>query len=141
LPNLVFKSQVQWTGESTQCDAVSGTHTVRIDEPQALGGTNTGPNPVELLLASLGGCLTIVVRTYAQQYEVELKGVSVDVEGDLNPDGFMGKADVRPGFSAIRYRVNIDSDSPPEKVAQLINHAETACPIKDTLKGVTLSRI
>jgi uncharacterized OsmC-like protein len=130
---------VSWTGTSTQCDAVSGTHTVRIDEPPALGGTNTGMNPVELLLSSLGGCLIVLVHSFASTYEVDVKGVSVDVEGDLDPDGFMGRAPVRAGFSEIRYKVNVDSDSDPEKIAALIAHAENSCPIKDTLSGVPVN--
>lgn len=31
-----------------------------IDEPKSLGGTDTGMNPVEALLASLGACQSIV---------------------------------------------------------------------------------
>jgi uncharacterized OsmC-like protein len=60
----------------------------------------------------------------------------VHIEGDLDPDGFMEKADVRPGFLEIRYHIDIDSPSAPEKVQALIEHVERVCPVKDTLKGV-----
>jgi len=140
MANMVFRSDVKWTGESVQCDARAGKHTIRIDEPPVLGGTDTGQNPVEMLLSALGGCLVVLVNTFAPQHDVVVKGVRVKVEGDLDPDGFMGQAPIRPGFSAIRYKLRVDSDSEPDAVAALIAHAESSCPVKDTLGGVPVSR-
>lgn len=136
MANITFKSDVKWSGQGVSSDAVSGPHTLRIDEPEALGGTNTGPNPVELLLSALGGCLVVLVNAFAPAHGVEVNDVSVDVEGDLDPDGFQGLSDVRPGFSEIRYKLNIDSPSPTEKVQELTEHILRACPVKDTLAGV-----
>ncbi|QHI70057.1 OsmC family protein [Tichowtungia aerotolerans] len=136
MANITFKSDVQWSGTGVSSDAVSGPHTLRIDEPEALGGQNTGPNPVELLLSALGGCLVVLVNAFAPAHGVEINDVKVEVEGDLDPDGFQGIADVRPGFSEIRYQLVIDSPSPADKVAELTEHVLTACPVKDTLSGV-----
>ena len=36
--------------------ATSTHHTITVDEPESLGGTDKGPNPVELLLDALGSC-------------------------------------------------------------------------------------
>lgn len=138
MATITFKSDVNWTGDGVSADAQSGPHTLRIDEPEALGGKNTGPNPVELLLSALGGCLVVLSNAFAPAHGVEINGVSVDVEGDLDPDGFQGLSDVRPGFSEIRYKLNIDSPSPADKVAELIEHAVKACPVKDTLSGVPI---
>lgn len=136
MANITFKSDVKWTGQGVSCDAVSGAHTIRIDEPPALGGTDTGPNPVELLLSGLGGCLVVLVNAFAPTHGVEVTDVKVAVEGDLDPDGFMGKSDVRPGFGEIRYKLTIDSPSAAEKIAELTAHVLKACPVKDTLTGV-----
>jgi uncharacterized OsmC-like protein len=136
MANITFKSDVRWTGDGVSSDAQSGPHTIRIDEPEVLGGKNTGPNPVELLLSALGGCLVVLVNAFASAHVVEVKNVRVDVEGDLDPDGFMGKSDVRPGFSEIRYKLNIDSPSPAGNIAALTAHVIKVCPVKDTLSGV-----
>jgi uncharacterized OsmC-like protein len=141
MANIVFKSEVKWTGTGLQCDAQTGDHVIRIDEPESLGGSNTGPNPVELVLDALGGCLVILMNAFAPAHGVELKSVSAKVEGDLDPDGFMGRSDVRPGFSAMRYRLEVESDSDPAKLADLIEHVERACPVKDTLKGLPITRV
>lgn len=141
MANTVFKSDVKWTGTGVQCEAQTGDHVITIDEPASLGGNDTGPNPVELVLDALGGCLVVLTNAFAPTHGVEVKSVSAEIEGDLDPDGFMGKSDVRPGFSAIRYKLNIESDSDSDKLSELIEHVEQACPVKDTLKGVPITRL
>jgi uncharacterized OsmC-like protein len=139
---VTFHADVVWSGESVRSVAEIRGKQVIIDEPQSLGGTDQGPNPVEILLASLGGCINVLVTGFAQLHGVELKASKVYVEGDLARDGFMevlrGRIpeNVRPGFQEIRYRIDIDSPSEPAKIQELIDHVEQVCPIKDTLGGV-----
>ncbi|MFC6651205.1 OsmC family protein [Paenibacillus rhizoplanae] len=104
-----------------------------IDEPKSLGGTDTGMNPVEALLASLGACQSIVARVYAPKFGVNLKDFFVDVEGDLDLDGFFNKSQVRPGYSEIRYTFRIKTDSPKEQVEEFVRFLESKCPVGDTL--------
>jgi uncharacterized OsmC-like protein len=40
--------------------AKTGKFQLIIDEPEALGGTDEGPSPVEYILAGLAGCLNVV---------------------------------------------------------------------------------
>ena len=68
------------------------THNLEIDEPKELGGTDKGPNPVELVLAALGGCQAIVLRFYGEKLGVNVKSVESSVEGDLDLGGFFGGA-------------------------------------------------
>ncbi|MCP1310080.1 OsmC family protein [Paenibacillus tyrfis] len=104
-----------------------------IDEPKSLGGTDTGMNPVEALLASLGACQSIVARVYAPKFGVKLDDFQVDVEGDLDLDGFFNRSEVRPGYSEIRYTFRIKTDSPKDKVDEFIRFIESKCPVGDTI--------
>lgn len=141
MANITFKSDVKWTGSGVSSDAQSGPHTLRIDEPESLGGENTGPNPVELILSALGGCLVVLANAFAPAHGVEISDVKVEVEGDLDPDGFLGKSDVRPGFSEIRYKLLIDSPSHADRIAELTEHVLSVCPVKDTLSGVPVKAV
>ena len=52
-----------------------------VDEPPTLGGTDAGPNPVELVLAALATCQEITYRAYATALGIPLESVSVKLEG------------------------------------------------------------
>lgn|SRR5487761_1244683 len=54
-----------------------GRHLLLADEPVARGGGDTGPNPYELLLMSLGACTSMTLRLYAQRKQWPLSRVVV----------------------------------------------------------------
>lgn len=56
----------------------AGRHIFRADEPLGVG-TDTGPNPYDLLLASLGACTSMTIRLYATRKGWPLEHVSVDL--------------------------------------------------------------
>jgi uncharacterized OsmC-like protein len=109
---------------------------VVMDEPESLGGTNKGFNPVEMLLVALGGCLVIVASVFAKSQEIDLQDIWVETEGDLDPAGFMhGKEGVRPGFQTVRATIHIKSNSPEDKLLEFQKFMESRCPVSDTLMG------
>ncbi len=114
--------------------AESRGHKIVMDEPEELGGTDEGMNPVELALCSLGGCLSICASMFAESCGVELNDFSVELEGDVDLRGFKGADDVDPGFQDVRFTLNINSDSPQENIAELVKVIENRCPVSDSLK-------
>ena len=107
-------------------------HKITIDEPEELGGTDKGMNPVEITLASLAGCLSITAAFLAKKMRVEINNIEIEVEGDID-DKAMSSTEVYSGFQEIRFNFKIDSDSPKEKVEKLYNSVEDFCPVSDTL--------
>ncbi|MBP2258158.1 OsmC family protein [Virgibacillus alimentarius] len=142
MANTTFISEVKWSGEGVLSVANVNGKEVIIDEPKELGGTDKGANPVEYVLSALGGCINVLVVTFAQKFDVEVNGLDVQLEGDLDPDGFLGiNPDVRPGYQEVRYKVNIDSPSPKENIEQLLSHVDAICPVKDTLAGTSVVNV
>lgn len=56
-----------------------GQHLVVADEPVAVGGTDTGPTPMELVASALAGCIVITLRMVAQRKGWPLEGIESEV--------------------------------------------------------------
>jgi uncharacterized OsmC-like protein len=103
------------------------------DEPPVLLGENRGANPVEYLLHGLAGCITTTFVYYAAAHGIELRRVASRLEGDLDAQGLLGLAPVRPGFEQIRVTVEVDSDAPREQIEELIRLAQRRSPVFNTV--------
>ena len=111
---------------------------VYIDEPLELRGTNTAPNPVELLLAALGGCIVLTYRGYAKKIGIEIEDLVISLEGDMIPGGWVDEQGrERKGFRQIRYEVQIKAETPKERIIQLHKLVERKCPMSDILVNQT----
>jgi putative redox protein len=56
-----------------------GPHTLGADEPEAVGGHDTGPSPYEYVMAGLGACTAMTLRMYADRHGWSLEKISVEV--------------------------------------------------------------
>ncbi len=108
------------------------------DEPVESGGTNIGMNPVEVMLSALGSCLTIAAFYLAPGKNIDLEYFGVDLEGDIDSDGFMGlNLDVRNGFSEIRITPHIKCKASDEEAREFVEFVKSRCPVSDNLVNPT----
>jgi len=69
------------TGEARyHTEILIGKHSLVADEPEGVGGTDTGPSATGLLMAALGACTTITLRMYADRKEWPLEEIGVRLE-------------------------------------------------------------
>ena len=54
-----WSAEIKWKGGFRSEATVRDFAPSASDEPDQLGGTNTGPNPVEQVLGALGNCLAV----------------------------------------------------------------------------------
>lgn len=128
-----FKSVVK-SKQGLAVEVESRGFSATIDEPQSLGGTDTGMNPVELLLGSLGACQVISALAFAPSQGIKIENMHVELEGDLDLDSFTGKnPNAEKGYSEIRYHFYIKSEASPEDLHKLIALVEERCPVGHTL--------
>ena len=86
-----------------------------IDEPKELGGTDQGANPVEYLLVAYAGCLNVLAHMCAKELGFELKGVKIDLVGNLNPARLFGQSfDERAGYKDIKVTITPDCNADAE---------------------------
>lgn len=109
-------------------------HRLAADEPPALGGGDSGPNPVELVLAALGTCQEITYRAYATAMGIPLDSVSVELAGDIDLRGFFAVDEsVRSGYQNIRGTVNIESNASEAELEKLRAAVNAHCPVLDII--------
>ncbi len=102
---------------------VNGRHTIVTDEPERLGGTDTGPAPHELMAAMLAACASTMVVLYAQRRHWRLGEILVDVRYD---------AGVTP--RQVEISVHLPDGLTPEQVERLTRVANT-CPARRALEA------
>jgi uncharacterized OsmC-like protein len=103
-------------------------HVIAVDEPLSAGGSDTGPGPTELLLASLGSCFTLAVGHVAAKRGIPVAAIEVVVTGTY--DG--------PSFRDLAVEVYIDAAE--ERIDELLERAKAVCYVSNTLRrGPTLT--
>jgi putative redox protein len=105
---------------------IEGGHTLRIDEPTAAGGTDTGPSPTRLLAASLASCTAITMEMYAERKGWDVGQVEVDVDVEYR--------DASPLSFAVTLR--LPSELGDEQRESLLVVARK-CPVHKLLAGET----
>jgi uncharacterized OsmC-like protein len=114
--------EATWDG-GLRCRVSAGRFELIVDEPESAGGTDQGPQPTELLLASIASCFTLAMAYSASKRSVELAGLRVRATGIY--DG--------PRFSAIRLSVQADAPD-PDRLRQLVPMAQRLCYVTNTLR-------
>jgi uncharacterized OsmC-like protein len=104
-------------------DISIGSFRLRADEPAAQDGTDTGPEPHELLLSALGACTSMTLRMYAARKGWPLERVTVTLNG--------GAVD---GKYAISRQIVMEGSLDAEQQARLLDIADK-CPVHRTLTG------
>ncbi|HLJ04211.1 MAG TPA: OsmC family protein [Solirubrobacteraceae bacterium] len=102
---------------------VNGRHTIVTDEPERLGGTDTGPAPHELMAAMLAACASTMIVLYARQRDWHLSDVQVEVRYD---------ADVTP--REVYMTVHLPDGLTDGQIERLRRVART-CPARRALEA------
>lgn len=127
--------------EGMKSEIEAGKHKLVIDEPQQMGGTDQGADPLATLLGSLAGCETVVANMVAKEIDFDLQNISFDINGTLDMRGLMGKADVKPYFDTVNIKAAVATSESQDRVEELQEIVDQRCPVFTTLKaaGITLN--
>lgn len=63
-----------------------GNHSILIDVPATMGGSDRAPTPPELFVASLGSCVGAFVANYCNNAAIDARDMTVDVTFDKLED-------------------------------------------------------
>jgi uncharacterized OsmC-like protein len=132
-----FSTIMEWRSGTRSVTRARG-FVIDTDEPEILGGGDAAADPMELLLAAMGSCIAVGWAKQARLRGVELRSVRVSVEATYDLRGHLDLAtDVRAGFSALRYTVDVDCDADDAVLAEIKQAAERTSPLFDNLLNAT----
>lgn len=136
---------VEETGEGKfQNYVIAGRHRMFADEPESVGGQDTGPTPYGYLSAALGACTAMTLRMYANFKKVDVGTIRVSVT-----HGKVHAADcddcahelVKKGGKIDRFErtITIAGEIDRDLQAKLLEIADK-CPVHKTLeKGAAVA--
>jgi putative redox protein len=124
---------VRGGADSFKQEITAGQHRLLADEPVSVGGGDTGPDPYDYLLASLGVCTSMTVGLYARRKKLPLENITVslwhsriyarDCEECETEEGLLDRIDVE---------IEMKGSLSAEQHAKLMEIA-AKCPVHRTL--------
>ena len=121
---VVYVQGLQFVGET------SSGHAVIMDGDTEVGGSNTGPRPMELLLLGIGGCSGMDIISILRKKKQDVKGLMINIKGE--------KADKYPKrFTDIDLEFVIKGKNISEEAVKraLDLSMNKYCSVKATLEG------
>jgi putative redox protein len=113
----------------------AGPHALRADEPQSVGGDDSGPGPYDLLLAGLGACTSMTLRLYAERKGWPLERVTVTLTHDRIHAEDCAECETKAGrLDRMERRLAVKGDLDDQQKAKLLEIADK-CPVHRTLES------
>lgn len=121
--------------ETGRALAIAGLH-------PATGGSGLELCSGDMLLEALVACAGVTLKAVSTALDIPLRAATVSAEGDLDFRGTLGVAREAPvGFVQIRLRFDVDTDTPQEKLDQLLKLTERYCVVYQTIKSGPLIEV
>jgi putative redox protein len=112
---------------------LNGRHTLRADEPAAVGGGDVGPSPYELLLMALGSCTSMTINMYAARKKWTLDQVVVRLRHErVYADDCVNCEDPKSKIDRIWCSIHLAGELDEAQRNRLIEISKQ-CPVHRTL--------
>tara|TARA_R110002096_G_scaffold14684_6_gene51577 strand:+ start:1318 stop:2535 length:1218 start_codon:yes stop_codon:yes gene_type:complete len=132
---------VQETGQGRyQNWVVNQDHALLTDEPESVGGGNSGLTPYGYISAALGGCTSMTIRMYANRKKWPLDRVTVTVtHAKDHAEDCAHCPDKAVKIDIFEREISLEGDLSADQLARLLEIADR-CPVHRTLHEPVLVR-
>ena len=118
---VAMRVRTEWTGQARSettvesCtlggERIERRHKIVADEPYELLGTDSAPNPQELLMSAVNACMTVGYVAQAAVRGITLTTCRIEMTGELDLRGFLGlDTEVPNGYRKLDYVVTLEGD-------------------------------
>jgi|GEM_PF-35975 len=124
-----FRSQTEVESYDLAGKTIERRHTIRSDEPSELFGTNSAPNPQDLLLAALNACMMVGFVVAATARGVRIDALEIESALDFDLRGAFGiDPSIAPGAPRIRYSIFAKGDATTEQFEEIHREMSAVSP-------------
>lgn len=111
----------------------AGKHVFIADEPTSVGGSDEGPDPYSLLLASLGACTAMTLQIFARRESIPLERVQISLRHSREHAKDCADCDSKGAkIDRIERFISVEGPLSDAQRARLIEVARR-CPVHKTL--------
>jgi putative redox protein len=118
-------AEVVLTNKNYLAEAKTRNHFLTMDQTVASGGDNSGPTPVEYLLAAIGGCVSITLRVYAERRGWDVGKIKVNISQLKDESG-----------TYLTEEISFEKEISEEQRKKMLVFA-AKCPVAKMVKGQT----
>lgn len=117
-----------------QNEVIIGKHHFLSDEPISVGGSDTGPDPYELVTAGLGACTSMTLRMYADRKGWPLERVTVKLSHEKTHRKDCVDCGPQDRIDTFVRDISIEGDLDGSQRERLLEIADK-CPVHRTLES------
>ncbi|MEH7453021.1 OsmC family protein [Gottfriedia acidiceleris] len=77
-----MKTSIKWDGKLAFSGIAPSGHEIKMDTAESLGGENSAPTPVELLINAVAGCTAIDIVLILEKMRLKLTSFEIEVNGE-----------------------------------------------------------
>ena len=136
LPNQEPRSvSVEGPATGFRTEVEVGGHRFVVDEPAAVGGSDKGPTPYEMLLAGLGACTAMTLRIYADRKKWPLERARISlIHRKVHAQDCVDCPTKPAKMDVVDRVITLEGALTEEQRAKLLEIAER-CPVHQTLNS------
>lgn len=134
-PRLKYaRARSVWEGSMRSRLEIRHFPPFRTGEPERMGGDDSAPTPMEVVIASFNGCLTIVIELIAGEFGLHLDSIEMETEATVDQRGIFGTAAVSPHFKRVVNHTRVGTTADQQSLEEVRRLAMLRCPAYNLIK-------
>jgi uncharacterized OsmC-like protein len=132
---ITLRAEGNQTDVPVSCSVDIGRAVYSAQAHAGVGGPGTAACSGDLLLGAVAACAQITCQMVATAMGVDVRGIRVAVEGDLDLSGTLGiSKEIPVGFESIRVQFDVEAPAATaEQLRALREKTEQYCVVMQTL--------
>ena len=128
-------AEAEWQGHQKSLVRTKSGHSLIVDEPRHMGGSDEGPSPMGYLFTASAGCTAVIVERVAKELGIEIQAMKVRASGLYSPRGIAGMEGYSSAPKKFISQVRLKTLASKEEVERLKREYMRRCPVYNLFKN------